>query len=105
MMSPPIAKPNRSTPDHMNYKVIARRWRPRKFEDVVGQPHVVTTLKNSIRRGRIAHAYLFSGPRGVGKTSISRILAKAVNCAEGVRRSRATRAIRARPSIRVDSST
>jgi DNA polymerase III subunit gamma/tau len=68
----------------MNYTVIARRWRPKRFEDVVGQAHVVTTLKNSIRRGRIAHAYLFSGPRGVGKTSISRILAKAVNCAEGV---------------------
>jgi DNA polymerase III subunit gamma/tau len=68
-----------------NYTVIARRWRPKKFEDVVGQPHVVTTLKNSIRRGRIAHAYLFSGPRGVGKTSISRILAKAVNCVEGVK--------------------
>jgi len=69
----------------MSYTVIARRWRPRRFEDVVGQAHVVTTLKNSIRRGRIAHAYLFSGPRGVGKTSISRILAKAVNCAEGVK--------------------
>ena len=52
---------------------------------MVGQPHVVTTLKNSIRRGRIAHAYLFSGPRGVGKTSVARILAKAVNCAEGVK--------------------
>jgi DNA polymerase III subunit gamma/tau len=69
----------------MNYTVIARRWRPRRFEDVVGQSHVVTTLKNSIRRGRIAHAYLFSGPRGVGKTSISRILAKAVNCVEGIK--------------------
>lgn len=69
----------------MSYTVIARRWRPRTFEDVVGQSHIVTTLKNSIRRGRIAHAYLFSGPRGVGKTSISRILAKAVNCMEGVK--------------------
>jgi DNA polymerase-3 subunit gamma/tau len=68
----------------MSYTVIARRWRPKKFEDVIGQAHIVTTLKNSIQRGRIAHAYLFSGPRGVGKTSISRILAKAVNCAEGV---------------------
>ena len=66
-------------------RVIARRWRPGKFDDVVGQPHVVTTLRNSIRRGRIAHAYLFSGPRGVGKTSVSRILAKAVNCAEGMK--------------------
>ncbi|MGD0230556.1 MAG: DNA polymerase III subunit gamma/tau [Syntrophorhabdales bacterium] len=69
----------------MSYTVIARRWRPRKFDDVVGQAHIVTTLKNSIRRGRIAHAYLFCGPRGVGKTSISRILAKAVNCVEGVK--------------------
>jgi DNA polymerase III subunit gamma/tau len=69
----------------MSYTVIARRWRPKKFEDVVGQSHVVTTLKNSIRRGRVAHAYLFAGPRGVGKTSISRILAKAVNCVEGVK--------------------
>jgi len=68
----------------MSYTVIARRWRPRQFEDVVGQPHIVTTLKNSIKRGRVAHAYLFAGPRGVGKTSISRILAKAVNCVEGV---------------------
>jgi len=69
----------------MSYTVIARRWRPRRFEDVVGQPHIVTTLRNSIRRGRVAHAYLFAGPRGVGKTSISRILAKAVNCVEGMR--------------------
>jgi DNA polymerase III subunit gamma/tau len=67
-----------------NYTVIARRWRPKRFEDVVGQAHIVTTLKNSIQRGRIAHAYLFSGPRGVGKTSISRILSKAVNCAHGI---------------------
>src|SRR5271157_3509298 len=69
----------------MSYTVIARRWRPGRFEDVVGQAHVVTTLKNSIKRGRIAHAYLFAGPRGVGKTSIARILAKAVNCLEGVK--------------------
>src|SRR5271157_1578865 len=69
----------------MSYTVIARRWRPGRFEDVVGQTHVVTTLKNSIKRGRIAHAYHFAGPRGVGKTSIARILAKAVNCLEGVK--------------------
>jgi DNA polymerase-3 subunit gamma/tau len=71
--------------DKEDYKVIAREWRPRKFGDVVGQPHIVTTLKNSIRRDRIAHAYLFAGPRGVGKTTVARILAKAVNCAQGVR--------------------
>jgi DNA polymerase III subunit gamma/tau len=64
----------------VNYTVIARRWRPRKFSDVIGQPHIVTTLRNSIKLDRIPHAYLFTGPRGVGKTSMARILAKAVNC-------------------------
>ncbi len=64
----------------MSYTVIARRWRPRKFEEVVGQAHIVTTLKNSVRSGRVGHAYLFTGQRGVGKTSIARILAKAMNC-------------------------
>jgi DNA polymerase-3 subunit gamma/tau len=64
----------------VNYTVIARRWRPKKFGDVVGQPHIVTTLRNSIKYNRISHAYLFTGPRGVGKTSLARILAKAVNC-------------------------
>jgi len=62
------------------YTVIARRWRPKTFEDVIGQPHIVTTLRNAMKSGRMAHAYLFSGPRGVGKTSVARILAKAVNC-------------------------
>jgi DNA polymerase-3 subunit gamma/tau len=64
----------------MSYTVIARRWRPKKFDDVIGQPHIVTTMKNSLKFGRIAHAYLFTGPRGVGKTSLARILSKAVNC-------------------------
>ncbi|MCS7280873.1 MAG: DNA polymerase III subunit gamma/tau [Desulfobacterota bacterium] len=67
----------------MAYTVIARRWRPKKFEDIIGQPHIVTTIKNSIKFGRIGHAYLFTGPRGVGKTSLARILAKAVNCLDG----------------------
>ncbi|NLT23449.1 MAG: DNA polymerase III subunit gamma/tau [Syntrophorhabdus sp.] len=67
----------------MSYTVIARRWRPQRFDDVVGQPHIITTLKNSIKAGRIAHAFLFTGPRGVGKTSLARILAKAVNCVNG----------------------
>ena len=69
----------------MSYTVLARKWRPKKFSDVVGQPHIVTTIKNSIKLGRIGHAYLFTGPRGVGKTSLARILAKAVNCVDGPR--------------------
>ncbi|MCX5814075.1 MAG: DNA polymerase III subunit gamma/tau [Proteobacteria bacterium] len=67
----------------MDYTVIARRWRPKRLEDVIGQPHIVTTIKNSIKFNRIAHAYLFTGPRGVGKTSMARIIAKAVNCIDG----------------------
>jgi DNA polymerase-3 subunit gamma/tau len=62
------------------YLVTARKWRPMLFEDVVGQEHVTTTLRNAISSGRLAHAYLFSGPRGVGKTTTARLLAKAVNC-------------------------
>ncbi len=65
------------------YQVIARKWRPQTFEDVVGQDHVVRTLRNAIARGRIAHAYLFVGPRGTGKTSTARIFAKALNCTGG----------------------
>ena len=62
------------------YQVIARKWRPQTFADVVGQQHVVRTLQNAIRSGRTAHAYLFVGPRGVGKTTLARIFAKALNC-------------------------
>ncbi len=64
-------------------QALYRRWRPRTFTDVVGQEHVTETLRSSIREGRISHAYLFSGPRGTGKTSTARILAKAFNCASG----------------------
>ena len=67
----------------MSYQVIARRCRPETFEEVIGQPHATRTLQNAIRLGRIAHAYLFSGARGVGKTSVARILAKALNCEKG----------------------
>ncbi len=67
----------------MSYQVIARKWRPQNFDEVVFQDHVSRTIKNSIQAGRISHAYLFSGPRGVGKTTMARILAKAVNCVEG----------------------
>ena len=64
----------------MSYQVIARKWRPQAFADVVGQRHVTQTLENAIRTGRVAHAYIFSGVRGVGKTTTARILAKALNC-------------------------
>jgi len=66
-----------------SYQVIARKWRPQTFADVVGQNHVMTTLENAIRTNRIAHAYIFSGARGVGKTTTARILAKALNCVKG----------------------
>ncbi len=65
------------------YQVIARKWRPQTFADVVGQDHVMRTLSNAITRNRIAHAYLFAGPRGTGKTSTARIFAKALNCTDG----------------------
>jgi DNA polymerase III subunit gamma/tau len=65
------------------YQVLARKWRPQTFDDVVGQDHVVRTLRNAITRQRIAHAYLFVGPRGTGKTSTARIFAKALNCTNG----------------------
>lgn len=67
----------------MAYEVIARKWRPKQFDEVVGQAHVTQTLKNAIKLNRVAHAYLFVGPRGIGKTSIARIFAKTLNCDKG----------------------
>ncbi len=67
------------------YQVIARRWRPKGFDDLVGQDHIVRTLKNAIQTGRIAHGYLFVGPRGTGKTSTARVFAKALNAEGGPR--------------------
>ena len=69
----------------MSYLVLARKWRPRRFADLVGQEHVVRALVNALDSERLHHAYLFSGTRGVGKTTIARILAKALNCDQGVR--------------------
>ncbi|RMF87366.1 MAG: DNA polymerase III subunit gamma/tau, partial [Nitrospirae bacterium] len=67
----------------MAYQVLARSWRPRRFEEIVGQDVVVRTLQNAIAGGSLGHAYLFSGLRGVGKTTAARLLAKAVNCEHG----------------------
>ena len=67
----------------MSYQVFARKYRPKTFADVLGQDHVVRTLRNAIEQKRLAHAYLFVGPRGTGKTSTARILAKALNCTDG----------------------
>ena len=67
----------------MSYVVLARKWRPMKFEEVVAQSHVTTTLSNAIKNDRLASAYLFSGPRGIGKTTTARIFAKAINCDKG----------------------
>ena len=67
----------------MSYEVTATRKRPQTFAELVGQEFVTATLTNAIRQGRIAHAYLFAGPRGVGKTSVARILARSLNCEKG----------------------
>src|SRR5258708_38975397 len=67
----------------MSYQVIARKWRPQKFDDVVGQNAVTRTLKNALSSKRLAQAFVFAGPRGVGKTTTARILARALNCQKG----------------------
>src|ERR1700750_1966426 len=68
----------------MSYQVLARKWRPKTFADLAGQEHVVKALSNALERGRLHHAYLLTGTRGVGKTTIARILAKSLNCVNGV---------------------
>ena len=67
----------------MSYIVFALKWRPKNFDEIVGQAHIVNTLKHALQKNRLAHAYIFAGPRGVGKTSTARILAKALNCKDG----------------------
>ena len=68
----------------MSYLVLARKWRPRRFSELVGQEHVVRALSNALETGRVHHAFLFTGTRGVGKTTIARIFAKSLNCIQGV---------------------
>ncbi len=69
--------------DDMSYLSLYRQWRPQMFEDIVGQEHIVRTLRNAIANSRVVHAYMFSGPRGTGKTSTAKVFAKALNCSEG----------------------
>ena len=62
------------------YQVIARKYRPKRFDEVIGQEHIVITLQNAVKKNKIAHAYLFSGTRGTGKTTLARLFAKLINC-------------------------
>ncbi|WAI18380.1 MAG: DNA polymerase III subunit gamma/tau [Buchnera aphidicola (Acyrthosiphon caraganae)] len=68
----------------MNYEILARKWRPQSFQDIIGQKHIVTAISNGLSLGRIHHAWLLSGTRGIGKTTIARLLAKSLNCQNGI---------------------
>ena len=84
----------------MSYQVLARKWRPKIFDDMVGQSHVLKALSNALDQDRLHHAYLFTGTRGVGKTTLARIFAKCLNCEKGVSSKHAVNAMRARLLIR-----
>src|SRR5882757_4963448 len=83
-ISPPLRDYNRKQIRTMAYQVLARKYRPQFFRDVIGQEHVTRTLLNALQQGRIAHGYIFSGHRGIGKTTIARILAMALNCQHAI---------------------
>ena len=89
----------------MAYQVIARKWRPQRFDDVIGQRGVTQTLRNAITQDRLAQAFVFAGPRGVGKTTTARILARALNCDQGPTPTRAARVMPVRRSPKVETST
>jgi DNA polymerase III gamma/tau subunit len=89
----------------MSYLVLARKWRPRRFAELVGQEHVVKALTNALESGRVHHAFLFTGTRGVGKTTIARIFAKSLNCERGTAPSPAASARPASTSTPAASST
>jgi len=78
----------------MSYQVLARKWRPKSFATLVGQEHVVRALANALAQQRLHHAYLFTGTRGIGKTTVSRILAKCLNCTSAVSRGYSQRSSR-----------